>query len=135
LSVSEVVVVHDVGQQVRSRQVMHAQLFAALRDGVAPSGADIAAGQVELACYGGACRPRGEVLGAEELFDAEDVADGFEQELPRAWWEQAAAVDEWVVPPDEEVLFRVHTGSSGHDLWPYLTERLTGAAIAAGMRG
>jgi hypothetical protein len=30
---------------------------------------------------------------------------------------------------------RVHNGSSAHDLRPYLTERLTGAAIVAGMRG
>jgi pimeloyl-ACP methyl ester carboxylesterase len=34
------------------------------------------------------------------------VADGFEQELLRAWWERAAAVDERVVPPDAEVLSR-----------------------------
>jgi hypothetical protein len=107
LSVSEVVVVHGIGQQVKGRHVLRAELFAALRDGVAAAaGADIAAGQVEFAFYGGVFRPKGEVLGAQEFFDAGDVADGLEQELLRAWWERAAAVDERVVPPDAEVLSR-----------------------------
>jgi pimeloyl-ACP methyl ester carboxylesterase len=106
LSVSEVVVVHGVGQQVKGRHVLHAELFPALRDGVAAAGAEIAAGQVEFACYGRLFRPRGEVLGTAEFFDADDVAEGFEQELLRAWWERAAAVDERVVPPDAVVLSR-----------------------------
>jgi hypothetical protein len=104
LAVSEVVVVHGVGQQVKGPHVLRAELFAALRDGVVAAGAGIAAGQVGFAFYGRVFRPKGEVLGGEPFFDAEDVADGFEQELLAAWWERAAAVDERVVPPGEEAI-------------------------------
>lgn len=99
-------VVHGVGQQVKGPHVLHAELFAALRDGVMAAGADIAAGQVRFAFYGGLFRPKGEVLGDEVFFVADDVQDGFERELLAAWWERAAAVDARVVPPDAEVLFR-----------------------------
>jgi hypothetical protein len=105
VGVSEVVIVHGVGQQVKGPHVLHTELFAALRDGVTAAGADIAARQVTFAFYGGLFRPKGEVLG-DEVFFADDVRDGLEQELLAAWWERAAAVDERVVPPDAEVLFR-----------------------------
>jgi pimeloyl-ACP methyl ester carboxylesterase len=59
-----------------------------------------------------------------------------------AWTNLADSGDVVAVVEDLRPLFgpgvrqvRVHTGASAHDLRPYLTERLTGAAIAAGMRG
>jgi hypothetical protein len=101
-----VVVIHGIAQQLRGEHTLRDRLLAALQDGMALCNGAIAGEDVAFAAYGALFRPPAEVLAPEPYYDAEDVAEGYEQELLLALWRRGAEVDPRVVSPDEEVLFR-----------------------------
>ncbi|MFI0405730.1 hypothetical protein [Actinomadura sp. 3N508] len=101
-----IVLVHGIGKQLDGSVTLHARLFPALRQGLRFAGRDVVPEDVTVAGYGRLFRPEAEVLGPEAYFDANDVEEGYEQELLSALWERAGEVDDRVVPPGEETLFR-----------------------------
>ncbi|TMQ94561.1 hypothetical protein ETD83_23815 [Actinomadura soli] len=100
------VLVHGIGRQLDGSVTLHARLFPALSQGLAFAGRDVAPEDVTVAAYGRLFRPEAEVLGPETYYDADDIDEGYEQDLLRVLWERAAEVDDRVVPPGEETLFR-----------------------------
>jgi hypothetical protein len=104
---ARIVVVHGIGQQTEGGLTLHDRFFSALNEGVARAGGSILPEEVVFASYGEYFRPPAEVLSPVPYFDAQDVAEGYEQELLLALWERAASVEREVVPPDEEVLARM----------------------------
>ncbi|TDB84296.1 hypothetical protein E1264_25170 [Actinomadura sp. KC216] len=100
------VLVHGIGKQLDGSVTLHSRLFPALRQGLQFAGRDVAPDDVTVASYGRLFRPEAEVLGPEAYFDANDVEEGYEQELLSVLWERAGEVDDRVVPPGEETLFR-----------------------------
>ncbi|MGX1133968.1 hypothetical protein RKD49_006158 [Streptomyces glaucescens] len=108
---ARVVVVHGVGRQTAGPRALHRDLYPALLDGItaARDGEDDGLpgpDEVAFAFYGRLFRGPEEVLSPTPYADARDVGHGLESDLLAAWWQRAAAVDERVVPPDEEVLAR-----------------------------
>ena len=101
-----VVLIHGIGKQLDGAATLHSRLFPALSQGLSFAGHEVGSDDVAVAAYGVLFRPKAEVLAPEPYFDADDVAEGYEQDLLRALWERAAIVDDQVVPPDEETLFR-----------------------------
>jgi hypothetical protein len=103
---TQVVVVHGIGQQVEGEHTLHAQLFPALLDGLARAGASVEPENVAFAFYGYLFRPAAEVLALQPWFDASHVDTDYERDLLRVWWSRAATIDGKVIPPDEEALAR-----------------------------
>jgi hypothetical protein len=101
-----VVVVHGIAQQFRGAHTLRERLLPALCDGVALAGGEIDGTDVGFAAYGALFRPAAEVLAPAPYYDAEDIAEGYEQELLMSLWRRAAEVDSRVAGPDEEVLAR-----------------------------
>ncbi|URM97368.1 hypothetical protein LUW76_25115 [Actinomadura madurae] len=101
-----IVLIHGIGKQLDGAVTLHARLFPALSQGLRFAGREIGSDAVTVAAYGDVFRPEAEVLAPEIHYDADDVEQGYEQDFLRVLWERAAEVDEGVVPPDEETLFR-----------------------------
>jgi len=101
---ASVLVIHGIGQEWEGSNTLHARLFPALRDGLNRAGGEISPDNVRFASYGELFRPPGEFLAPAPYYDASSIEPGYEEDLLMALWERAAAVDESVVPPDEEVL-------------------------------
>jgi hypothetical protein len=101
-----IVMVRGIGKQLADGITLHQTLFTALRQGMAFAGQDIKPDDVVLASYDEVFRPKVEDLEPGTYYDADDVEPGFEQDLLRALWERAAEVDEKVVAPEAETLFR-----------------------------
>jgi hypothetical protein len=103
---AKILVIHGIGQEMEGPSALHARFFPALRDGMTRAGSEIGPDEVSFASYGDLFRPPGEFLAPEPYFDASSIDPGYEEDLLMAIWERAAAVDDTVVPPDEEVLSR-----------------------------
>lgn len=101
---ASILVIHGIGQEWEGSNTLHARLFPALRDGVNRAGVEIGSDNVRFASYGDLFRPAGEFLAPAPYYDASSIEPGYEEDLLMALWERAAAVDESVVPPGEEVL-------------------------------
>lgn len=101
-----IVMVHGIAKQLEGGLTLHQTLFTPLRQGLAFAGADVGPDDVVVASYGKIFRPAAEVFAPEPYYDADDVEQGIEQDLLRALWERAADVDEKVVSPEAETLFR-----------------------------
>jgi hypothetical protein len=106
--VAQVVAVHGVGKQVLGEESLLKDWLPALRDGVRRvEGPLLGDGAVAMAFYGDLFRPAGQLLAVgDPRFTANDVAEGLEQELLLAWWEEAARTDDAVAPPDADTLAR-----------------------------
>ena len=104
---ARVVGVHGIAQQVKGESVLHADWFPPMRDGVQFAGGDLAADDLRCVSYGQFFRPAGRPLSSDvPPLTADDVTEGFEQELLTAWWAEAARVDEGVIAPDARSLAR-----------------------------
>jgi len=105
--VAQVVGVHGIAQQFKGESVLHADWFAPMRDGVKFSGGDLASEDLRCVSYGQFFRPPGRPLSSDvPPLTADDVAEGFDQELLAVWWAEAARVDEQVIAPDVQSLAR-----------------------------
>ncbi|MGH3889703.1 MAG: hypothetical protein ACRDSZ_24590 [Pseudonocardiaceae bacterium] len=106
---ARIVCVHGVGKQLLGEQSLLRDWWPALADGLTRADADpVPAGEVAMAFYGDLFRPPGELLAVgDPLYRATDVQPGLEQALLLAWWQEAAAVDDGVAPPDADTLARV----------------------------
>jgi hypothetical protein len=106
---ARIVCVHGVGKQVLGEQSLLRDWWPALVDGLTRAGAQrVPAGDVAMAFYGDLFRPQGELLAVgDPFYRASDVEPGLEEALLRAWWQEAAAVDDGVAPPDGDTLVRV----------------------------
>lgn len=109
---ARVVVVHGVGQQIEGSLTLHDRFFSALAEGVSRAGGSVLPDDVVFASYGDFFRPLGEVLAYGPAYGPQDIEAGYETELLRALWQQAAGADPHVVPPDEEVLGRAPAWAS-----------------------
>ena len=109
---ARIVVVHGIGQQIEGGLTLHDRFFSALADGAARAGGSVRPDDVVFASYGDFFRQRAEVLAPEPYFEARDVEEGYESEFLLELWQRAAAVDQRVVPPDEEVLARAPVWAS-----------------------
>lgn len=109
---ARVVCVHGVAQQVRGEQSLLQAWVPAVADGLTrAAGPPVPAGEVAMAFYGDLFRPPGQLLAVgDPLYGVADVEPGVEQELLLAWWREAAAVDQGVVPPDADTLVQVPGG-------------------------
>lgn len=106
---ARVVLVHGIGQQLRGQDELLGEWLPALRDGLSRAGSAGLIGPEDAAVgfYGDLFRPPGVALGVNDpLLRAADVNAGLEAELLGAWWEEAARVDQAVVPPDADTLAR-----------------------------
>jgi len=103
---AQIVVVHGIGQQLEGEHTLHARLFPALADGLHRVGVRVAPDEVVVAYYGHLFRPESEVLAAEPYLDASDVRDADDQNLLEEWWRRAGAIDQAVIPLEEETLAR-----------------------------
>ena len=129
MAVARVVAVHGIGQQVRGESVLHEQWFPAMRDGVAfAGGGDLGPQDVRCVSYGQVFRPAGRPLASDvPPLTAEDVAEGFDQDLLALWWAQAARVDPAVIAPDARTLARTPAGVQA------ALRALMGSAFFAGL--
>ncbi|MBO2455803.1 hypothetical protein J4573_52615 [Actinomadura barringtoniae] len=101
-----IVMVPGVAKRLEGDLSLHRTLFTPLRQGLARAGVGIGPEDVVVVSYGKTFRPKDEMLSPQPYYDADDVEPGFEQDLLRALWERAADVDEKVVAPEAETLFR-----------------------------
>ncbi|MEU0247329.1 hypothetical protein ABZ192_23965 [Streptomyces sp. NPDC006235] len=104
---ARVVAVHGIGKQTLGEETLRKEWLPALNDGLTRASATVrlAEPDVTMAFYGDLFRPPGEFLAVgDPPYIAADVAEGFEQELLLAWWQEAAASDPAVVPPGADTL-------------------------------
>ena len=96
-----VVVVHGIGQEFLGPESMARVVGPALRDGVRIAGGPrLTPEDVACAFYGNLFFKEGMRSVALPPWDESDVNEALEVELLEAWWEQAAQIDQGVVPPD-----------------------------------
>jgi hypothetical protein len=104
---AKIVFVHGVGQQMKARAVLHAELEPALVGGLELAG--LRAGErssMDCVFYGDLFRPAGRVLGpSTPLLTVEELSE-FEQQLLMDWWVEAARADERVPDPETRTLAR-----------------------------
>ncbi|MDI5968571.1 hypothetical protein POF50_004280 [Streptomyces sp. SL13] len=102
------VAVHGVGKQTLGEDSLLKDWYPALCDGIRRAGgAPPAREAVAMGFYGDLFRPSGATLAVgDPRYTAEDVEEGFEEDLLLAWWRAAAAVDERVVAPGADTLAR-----------------------------
>ncbi|WP_202919450.1 hypothetical protein [Saccharothrix deserti] len=93
------VLVHGIAQQYKGPESLRATCAPALCDGVRLAGGALAPEDVSVAFYGDAFRPTGARSASLPDYDASDIVSLFEQELLRAWWQEAAAIDPNVPDP------------------------------------
>jgi hypothetical protein len=104
---ARVVAVHGIGKQTLGEETLRKEWLPALNDGLTRAGAPVRLAEPDLAMafYGDLFRPQGAFLAVgDPPYTAADVAEGFEQELLLAWWQEAAASDPAVVPPGADTL-------------------------------
>ncbi|MEW2623268.1 hypothetical protein [Streptomyces sp. NPDC048106] len=107
---ARVVGVHGIGQQLLGEHQLGAAWAPALADGVTRAKGRLDPDDVGMAFYGDLFRPVGRALAVgDPRYTASDVEEGFEQDLLRAWWEEAARTDARIVGPDERTLLRTPT--------------------------
>lgn len=102
-----VVGVHGIGKQLTGEVGLLKDWLPAVQDGLRRAGAAglLADSDVEMAFYGDLFRPPGQVLAVgDPRYTSADVSEGFEKDLLLAWWQEAAATDPAVVPPEAEGL-------------------------------
>jgi hypothetical protein len=106
---SRLVLVHGIGQQVKGPQTVLGEWYPALCDGLILAHGAARLGQDEIAVgfYGDIFRLRGGRGLDSPLLDASDVTAPENQQLLRAWWEEAARTETVVHGPDD--LGRVRT--------------------------
>jgi hypothetical protein len=104
---SRVVLVHGVAQQFKGPESLRATCAPALCDGVRLAGGSLVPEDVSVAFYGDAFRPVGARSASLPDYDTSDIVSPFEQELLRAWWQEAAAVDPNVL--DKREMTRART--------------------------
>ena len=95
---TQIVLVHGIGQQVKGPRMLMADLYPALCDGLALAGSMVAPDEVSMAFYGDIFRrPGHRDLDSPEL-DASDVTDPLEHALLMAWWQEAGHAEPNVPP-------------------------------------
>jgi pimeloyl-ACP methyl ester carboxylesterase len=105
--VAAVVGVHGIAQQVKGESVLHAEWFAPMVDGVRFAGGDLTPGDLCCVSYGQVFRPPGRPLAGDlPPLGADEVTEGFDEELLALWWAEAAQVDDQVIAPDARSLMR-----------------------------
>jgi len=103
---TQVVLVHGIGKQVQGPRTLLADLYPALSDGLALSGAKIAPDEVSMAFYGDIFRRPGQRdLDSPDL-DASDVTDPLDHALLMAWWQEAGRAEPNVSGPNDPVRLR-----------------------------
>ena len=90
---SKVLLVHGIAQQYKGSESLRSICAPALCDGVRLAGGMLAPDDVSVAFYGDLFRPASARSASLPDYDSSDIASPFEQELLRAWWQEAAAVD------------------------------------------
>jgi hypothetical protein len=103
---TQIVLVHGIGQQVKGPGTLLADLYPALSDGLALAGSKITPDEVSIAFYGDIFRQPGQRdIGSTDL-DASDVADPLDQALLMAWWKEASSAEPSVSGPQDTVRLR-----------------------------
>lgn len=100
--VARVLTVHGIGKQGDGEDTLLKEWWPSLIDGLRSVGAEgvLARSDVAMAHYGRLFRRAGEFLAVgDPPYRAEDVEEGFEQELLQAWWRAAADIDPAVPSP------------------------------------
>lgn len=104
---ARIVAVHGIGQQQLGPETLRARWLPNLRDGLQLAGARPVGDQdLECAFYGNLFRRQGTKSLGDPEFDANDVDDGWEQDLLLALWREASAIDEQVPGPDARTKLR-----------------------------
>jgi len=103
---TQIVLVHGIGQEVKGPGTLLADLYPALSDGLALAGSEIAPDKVSMAFYGDIFRRPGQRdLGSPEP-DASDVTDPLDYALLLAWWKEAGCAEPNVPGPHDPVRLR-----------------------------
>lgn len=90
---TQIVLVHGIGNQVKGPRSLLADLYPALADGLALANSEIASEKVSMAFYGDIFRRPGQRdLDPPEL-DASDVTDSLDYALLMAWWQEAGCAE------------------------------------------
>lgn len=128
---ARIVCVHGIAQQVKGANTLLADWYPALADGAALAGAEVDRDDVAMAFYGDLFRPKGHRMIGLPEYDSSDVAEGLEQDLLRALWEEAALSEQAVPGPDDPVRFGAPTwvqralrALSGHPFMAGLADRV-----------
>ncbi|MEV7413204.1 lipase family protein [Streptomyces althioticus] len=102
---AHVVGVHGIGKQLLGEETLRQEWLPAVNDGLKRADAPLRLSESDfsMAFYGDLYRAAGEYLAVgDPHFTAQDVEQGFEQELLMLWWQAAAETDPGVVPPDAQ---------------------------------
>ncbi|WP_017585012.1 hypothetical protein [Nocardiopsis ganjiahuensis] len=106
---ARIVCVHGIAQQVKGAHTLLADWYPALADGAALAEVEIDRDDVAMAFYGDLFRPKGHRMIGLPEYDSSDVAEGLEQDLLRALWEEAARSEPAVPGPNDPVRFGAPT--------------------------
>jgi len=98
---SQIVLVHGIGQQLKGPESLLAYWYPALCDGWLLAGGDVPCADASVAFYGDLFRPKGGRGLDGPLLDASDVMDPDDSEWLRAWWEEAARLESAVPGPTD----------------------------------
>lgn len=107
MAVARIVCVHGIAQQYKGERTALVEWLPALQDGVRRARGDqladsLTENDVKMAFYGDIFRPGDDELSAgEPLVTAADLTD-YERSLLFAWWQEAAATDQSVDPPEDD---------------------------------
>jgi hypothetical protein len=102
-----VVGVHGIGHQYTGPNSVRTEWLPAVRDGLSFAGATFPRGDALVCAFYGELfrRPGTKALGIP-LYDAADVTGDWEKELLKAWWREAAKVEEGVLGPEARTKLR-----------------------------
>ncbi|OAI22124.1 MULTISPECIES: hypothetical protein [Methylomonas] len=89
---TKIIGVHGVGYQFSGENTMRESWLPSLKDGLSRVNCQINDDDFRCAFYGDKFRPSTKAT-TSPFFDANDVAEGFESDLLKLWWEEASRID------------------------------------------